>query len=401
MLDRLGWPLSLASFRLARGFATVLLFSGSGLLAAVAFDWLQKMVPVGGTEVAVFAALGLSVYILVLHGVREMLTTRRLQLTAHPLGDFFRAVEISRRAVVLAECRHRLLTVFAVASGTCWGVGGRASVFGVPTSEVVAVVVAPAFTACGALSITVGIAAWSRPDARPRMVVALMAGIAAGYGVAILGWLGSSAIRREPSLHIVGAWGAVVLVIAAAAAVFVMLAVVALRALGRSDFPAGQHGAGSRVGTRVASHRGVTRWLRVILSDLTPSPRARVLSRTFFLTWALGTAAFGLTLMVIAPVGWKVPGIAVDRVVWSVLACAWIATAIVPSDPPRSDGTVAMSISAGLFSTIASVAATAVILAASAVGIGWFGIIVAVLLLGGATWVTGHRILALPSRPLA
>jgi len=103
---------------------------------------------------------------------------------------------------------------------------------------------------------------------------------------------------------------------------------------------------------------------------------------------AIAATAFGGSVSV--PLG----------IAWSAVAFAWIATAIVPGEPPRADGSSPSSLAAAVFCVVSSAALTAAVLAASAAGIAWLGAAVSVLFLGGAAWVTRRRVLALPSRPL-
>jgi hypothetical protein len=103
---------------------------------------------------------------------------------------------------------------------------------------------------------------------------------------------------------------------------------------------------------------------------------------------AIAAVAFGGSISV--PLG----------ITWSAIACAWIATAIVPGEPPRADGSSPSSLSAGVFCVITSAALAVAVLAASAAGVAWLGATVSVLSLGGAAWVTRRRVLALPSRSL-
>lgn len=477
-LDSLGWRLRLPAFRAARTLALVLLFCGTGVAAAIAADWVRTALPGVGAEGAAIAAVAIGVYIVVLHAVRETLTARRVQLTAHPLGEFFAAVDIPRRTVVVAEFRDRLATIGALACGICWGVGARAVAADQPTAEIITVMSMPAAVVAGALAVTASIAAWPGASRRPRWLLALGAGAASG-GALALAVRGASSIAPGESDADAGVFWAIgasaVLLTAAASAV---VSAVALRALGRSDFTAAQHAADAEATTSIAKRPGPLRWVRVVLSDLSPFSRATALSRLLFFTWAGGAAAVGLQLMTIGPAGWRAPEVAVERltgvlaflvsitfaelmtrwigptalaarwrasweagagstalaaapasvafvagsvlvapiavaagsfgadvgiafaVMWSVLACSWIAAAIVPGEPPRADGSSAPSLSAGVFCVITSAAMTVSILAVSAVGLAWMGVAASVLVQGGAVWVTRRRILALPSRPL-
>ena len=87
-------------------------------------------------------------------------------------------------------------------------------------------------------------------------------------------------------------------------------------------------------------------------------------------------------------------------VVWASIACAWVAAAVA-SDAALPDGTVPASTSVGLLSVLASTAMMVFILMTAMHGVGWIGFILTFVLLGGATWLTRQRVLALPSRPLA
>lgn len=477
-LDSLGWRLSLPAFRAVRTFALVVLFCGAAVAAAIAADWVRSALPGSGARGAVIGAVAIGVYIVILHAVRETLTTRRVQLTAHPLGEFFAAVDIPRRIVVVAECRDRLATTAALVCGICWGVGARALATGLPAAEIITVVAMPAAVVGSALAITASIAAWPGARRRPRWLVALGAGVVAGAALAVAVRVASSTATGGSDTDGVVFWamGASAVVLTAAAAAVISTA--ALRVLARSDFAAGRSAEDAEATTSVATHRGPLRWVGVVLSDLSPFPRATALSRLLFFTWAGGAAAVGLQLLMIGPMGWQAPEVAVERltgvfafllsitfaelmtrwigptalaarwrasweagadstalaaapalvafvagsvvvapiavaagafggnagiafaVMWSVLACSWIAAAIVAGEPPRADGSSAPSLSAGIFCVITAAAMTVSILAASAVGLAWMGIAASVLVQGGAVWVSRRRILALPSRPL-
>jgi len=477
-LDSLGWRLSLPAFRGARRFALVLLFCGTGVAAAVAAEWVRSALPGAGARGAVIGAVAIGGYIVILHAVRETLTTRRVQLTAHPLGEFFAAVDIPRRDVVLTECRDRLATTAALVCGICWGVGARAIATGLPAAEIIMVVSMPAAVVGSALAITASIAAWPGASRRPRWFVALGAGVVAGAALAAAVRVASSTATDGSDADGGVFWtigASAVLLTAAAAAV---ISTAALRVLGRSDFPAGRSAEDAEATTSIATHPGPLRWVAVVRSDLSPFSRATALSRLLFFTWAGGAAAVGLQLMIIGPMGWQAPEVAVERltgvfafllsitfaelmtrwigptalaarwrasweagasstslaaapalvafvagsvvvaplaaaagafggnagiafaVMWSVLACSWIAAAVVQGEPPRADGSSAPSLSAGVFCVITSAAMTVAILATAAIGVAWIGVAASVLVQGGAVWVSRRRILALPSRPL-
>ena len=477
-LDSLGWRLPIPAFRAARLLALVLLFCGAGVAAAIAADWARSALPGAGAQGAVVGAVAIGVYIVILHAVRETLTTRRVQLTAHPLAEFFAAVDIPRRDVVLAECRDRLATTGVLVCGICWGVGARAFAAGLPAGEIVTVMSMPAAVVGSALAITASIAAWPGASRRPRWFVALVAGAVAGAALAAAVQATSSIGSGGSDAEGGGLWAMAASTVLLTAAASAVISTVALRVIGRSDFAAGRFAAEAEATAGIANHPGALRWVRVVLSDLSPFSRATALSRLLFFTWAGGATAVGLQLMTIGPAGWRAPEVAVERltgvlafllsitfaelmtrwigptalaarwrasweagagstalaaapvlvafvagsvvvapiaaaagafggnagialaVMWSVIACSWIATAIVPGDPPRADGSSASSLSAGVFCVITSAAMTVAILATSAIGVAWIGVAASVLAQGGAVWVTRRRILALPSRPL-
>lgn len=477
-LDSLGWRLPLPAFRALRSLALVLLLCGAGVAAAIATDWVRSAFPGVGAQGAVIGVMAIGVYIVVLHTVRETLTTRRGQLTAHPLGEFFAAVDMPRRTVVWVECRDRLATTGALACGLCGGVGVRALAAGLPAAEIIAVVSMPAAVVSSALAVTASIAAWPGARRRPNGLLALGAGALSGAALAGTVQAASAMSLGRSGIDGSGFWVLVGAAVVLTAAVSTVIAALALRVLGTSDFVVGGLAAGADATTRISTRPAWMRWALIVLSDLSPVSRASAICRLLFFTWAAGAAAVGLQLMTIGPAGWRVPEVAVERltgvlafllsitfaelmtrwigptalaarwratweagarstalaaapvgvafvsgsavvapvaaaaaafggdagiavgVMWSVLACSWIAAAIVPGEPPRADGTSASSLSAGVFCVITSAAMTVAILAASAVELAWVGVAASVLAQGGAVWVTRRRILALPSRPL-
>lgn len=475
-LDGLGWRLTLPGFRVAKAFGAVLLLCGSGVASAIAVDAVSSALPGTGASVVVIGALAIGAYVVILHAVRESLTTRRLQLVDHPLAGFFVAMDIPRRAVVLVECRDRLVTTGALVCGIASGVAARVIVAGASTAEVIALAAMPAAVLGGVLAITASTAAWANPHARTRTLLAVPAGVVAG--LVIVGAVRLTVVTAVARADAVApaSWTSVASVVVACAVVSAVVAAAALRAVGRSDFVAvrSEEVRVTRSRLRRGSASGV--WIGVVLSDLSPLPRATSLSRLAFVVWAGGTAAAGVQLT--AATGWQLPEVAIDRlsgvlsfvlgltvaemlsrwigpaalaprwrasweagasswtlaaapvlvavviglgltaplaiaaaafggspavpvgVMLSALAAAWVAAAIVPAEPPRSDGSSPSSLSAGVFCVITSAAFAVVVLAASAAGVAALGVASSVLSLGGAAWVTSRRVLALPSRPL-
>lgn len=479
VLDSLGWRMSISFLRAARAAAVLLSLCASGIISAIAFDWLSAAMPLGGADVAALGASAISFYLLVMHVARELLTVRRVHLTDHPLADFFRAMDIPRRLVVVTECRDRLVAMGAVVGGICWGAAARSATTGMPFSATVTLLLLPVAVVVGALATTVSIAARPRMRRRPRVLLSLVAGVGAGSALAVIIRLGSFAVDGGSGEVVSGIWIGSAASVLLTMTVFATISVAGFRSLERADFDARPLETSADVRPRLRSRREIVRWGRIVLSDLSPVPRIAAISRLVFLTWACGAAVVGTQVMTLEPAGWRAPESAVDRLVcvitfflgitvaemlsrwvgptalagrwrasweaggrasrlaaapilvavalgslaatpisvatasvggdgaipfavtWSAIACAWIAVGIVTGDPPRADGTAALPMSAGIICVIASAAMTAAALAASVAGIGWIGLTVSVLLLGGAVWVARLRVLSLPSRPLA
>lgn len=477
-LDGLGWRLSLQTFRAIRVLGVLAALCSFGLGSAIAFDWLGDALLAGGSDVAVLGAMAVGLYALVLHTVREALTTRRIQLTQHPLGDFFRAMDIPRHEVVIAESRDRLQMLSAIVVGVCGGVASRAASAGLHWTAIAALAMMPVAVISGAFAVTAIIAVRVRASRRPRVTTAVLGGIVAGIVLTAIVRFGAVTISRETDRPVFAVWPAAALIVLIMLIVFLVAAASSFRALGRSSFMIGNAEPEARAEIQLRTFRGPSPWIGVVVSDLSPVPRAAFVSRMFFLIWGGAIAVTGIQMLVLEPLGWAAPAVAVDllsgvvsfligitlaemlsrwigpaalsarwraaweagadpgalavaplgvavvagslavlpiavasaavggdalivvAVMWSALACAWIAAAVVPSEPPRSDGSAPTSISAGLFCVVASAAMVVIALMTSAAGVGWVGFLLSAFLLGGATWVTRSRILSLPSRPL-
>ncbi|KNY04840.1 hypothetical protein [Microbacterium sp. GCS4] len=312
-LDGLGWRLTLPGFRVAKAFGAVLLLCGSGVASAIAVDAVSAALPATGPSVVVIGALAIGAYVVILHAVRESLTARRLQLVDHPLAGFFVAMDIPRRAVVLAECRDRLLTTGALVCGIASGVAARVIVAGASTAEVIALAAMPAAVLGGVLAITASTAAWANPHARPRTLVAVPAGVVAGLVIVAAVRLAAATAIAPTDAVAPASWTAVASVVVACAVVSAVVAAAALRAVGRSDFVAVRSEEARVTRSRLLRGSAAGVWIGVVLSDLSPLPRATALSRLAFVVWAGGTAAAEVQLTTIAAAGWQLPEVAIDR----------------------------------------------------------------------------------------
>lgn len=479
-LDSLGWSLPLSTFRGAKMVGALALVCGCGIVAAIATDALRSAFPPVGVEFAALGAVTVGLYALVAHAVRETLTVRRALLTDHPRADFFRAVGIPRRVVVLTEAAGRLVVMAAVAFGVAAGVFVRASAGQAAGSLLAAVCAMPLAVAAGALAITASVAAWSRRGGRPGPLGAGLCGLAAGGALAVIarGAVDAAAEAQERTGVPLDLWGAAAPVLLLVAVLAAAAASCALRDLGVQDFPivaitADGPGDGTR---RTARHP--LPWLRIVLSDLRPPARRAAFSRLVFVSWAVGAAVVGVSLTTRDVFPWAPPTVIVDRlavafsfflglalaemltrwigpaalsarwracweaggnltalaatplavgvaamtlvaipvaaasatlggdaavvvaVLWSALAAAWFAAAAVPGEPPGPDGTAGTSLAGAVLCVIVSAALALALLSAATAGLSLLGLVLVVLTLGGALWITRRRILFLPSRSL-
>ncbi|WCC80189.1 beta-carotene 15,15'-monooxygenase [Cutibacterium equinum] len=478
-LDALGWGFSLKGYRVMRMLVVFLAFSLAFAVAIVGFDWLVGRLAHGGAIVAVALPLVIGVYILILHAFRETLTSRRIRLANHPCAEFFRALDISRFDVVVAEMLERLMMTTAVVAGLSWGTGLRASLSGIPPAAVGALVVIPVTTASGMVATTSWAAAKLKDSHRPSQMVAACSGAASGIVLAlIVRWVADVGLQHLPAVQ-QPTWTWIAVGVAVVTIATGVAAATGLVSLTSAPFLVANRVSEDKATVRLRRLKGISPWLRVAMSDLTPVPVAAALARMVFLVWGIGAFAVAISSMVpgatsvnlptrivnqlsailllilglvvsdllsvrigpaaLAPrwrVAWELganpttlaiaplavavlcglfvvaPAAVATRalggnayipllVVWASIACAWVAAAVVASDAALPDGTVPASTSVALLSVVASTAMMAVILMAALHGVGWIGFMSTLVLLGGATWLTRQRVLALPSRPLA
>ncbi|MDU5514377.1 MAG: beta-carotene 15,15'-monooxygenase [Cutibacterium avidum] len=478
-LDALGWGFSLKGYRVMRILIAFLAFALAVAVAVVGFDWLVGRLAQGGVVVGVTLPLVIGLYVLILHAFRETLTSRRIRLTNHPCAEFFRALDISRFSVVVAEMLERLVITTAVVAGLSWGAGLRASLSGMPPTTVGALVVIPVATTLGMVAITAWVAAKLNDSHRSSQVMAACSGAATGVILAlVVRWVAEASLQhpramRGPTWTWVAVGVAVVTVATGAAAV---TGCVTLRS---APFLVRNSVSQEKARVHLRRSRGISPWVRVVMSDLSPVPVAAALARLVFLVWSVGALVMAIAVMALGGVGVNLPARIVNQlsailllilglvvsdllsirigpaalaprwrmawelganpmhlaiaplgvavlfglflvapvaaaagmlggdalipllVVWASIACAWVAAAVVASDAALPDGTVPASTSVGLLSVLASTAMMVVILMTAMHGVGWIGFILTFVLLGGATWLTRQRVLALPSRPLA
>ncbi|MGK2309990.1 beta-carotene 15,15'-monooxygenase [Cutibacterium sp. V947] len=478
-LDALGWRLSLKGYRVMRVLVAFVACAFAAAVAVVGCDWLVNRLAQGGVVVGVTLPLAVSLYVLILHAVRETLTSRRIRLTNHPCAEFFRALDISRSDVVVAEMLERLVITSAVVAGLSWGAGLRVSLTGIPPTAVGALVMIPVATALGMVAITTWVAAKLNDSHRPSQVGAACSGAVTGIILALsVRWVADVSLQH---LHAIPAftWTWVTVGVAVATTATGIGAVTGCVTLRSAPFLVRNSVSHEKARVHLRRSRGISPWVRVVMSDLSPVPVAAALARLVFLVWSVGAVVVVIAVTALGGSGLDLPARSVTQlsailllilglvvsdllstrigpaalaprwrmawelgasptqlaiaplgvallfgvflvapaavaagvlggdalipllVVWASIACAWVAAAVVASDAALPDGTVPTSTSVGLLSVLASTAMMAVILMTALHGVGWIGFILTFVLLGGATWVTRRRVLALPSRPLA
>lgn len=312
-LDALGWRVSVPAFRLLRVAGVVGALCGSAVAGAVVTDWLRNAF-VSGPDLAVVGAVGLGVYVLVGYAVRETLTSRRSRLTAHPQRAFFRALDIPRRTVVLAECLDRMVWPAAAVCGACAGVAARSAAAGVSPAAVATLVQLPFLVVSGALALTTALAAWPRIAPRPQPLTMALAGVAVGGMLAVSAHVAVSLAGESPLPPFAVLWDPIPVVVATAIVLAVVSTTGALRTLRRSDFVDPAEPDGSCAPTLLSARRHNDPWIRVVLSDLAPPGRMAALSRVLFAAWGSGALVVGVQVFTLAPAGWRAPELAVDRI---------------------------------------------------------------------------------------
>lgn len=116
-VDRLGWKMTLRVFRALRRFGIITAGATSAVATATVVTLLFGRVGSSGSHFALWAVLLVIVYLNAGPIARTLVSGRRETLANHPFRAFHRALDISRRSVVMAEIRPLVSLIFTISVG--------------------------------------------------------------------------------------------------------------------------------------------------------------------------------------------------------------------------------------------------------------------------------------------
>lgn len=296
-IDKSGWKLSVFTYKCLRIAICLLLFTVVGIVSTIAIRKLQEMIIVDVFDFAIIVALVIGFYIFLGHAVKELLTIRQIYLSNHPLRAVFRALDIPKKHVIIAESLDRLAIIMAITSGICWTLAILLMQEQADWRQIVILVLYPIAITGFSISATC-VAAVFRYNF-PNKVITILIGVGVGALSALTIKLAVSTLTINVSdlvlsIDIDFIRLLLFVVVLILAAISISGLIFSWRKLSRSHFLIEAEVPDSFKMKPLRTGKGIQAWLKIIASELAIAARVSSISRSLLLVYLVGTAIVGI-----------------------------------------------------------------------------------------------------------